>query len=438
MDLSKFVSQETVQRIYEWHKRMGDGEKRRGYLGASSIGHECERYLWYSFRHCVEEEFDGRMYRLFETGNLAEARFVLELKGIGCTVRDLDEQGNQFAVQALGGHFSGHMDGCVLGVPEAPETWHVVEFKTHSLKSFETLKKEGVQKSKPMHHAQMMVYMGLTGMMRALYLAVNKNTDELYGERVRFDSTEYKRLMDRAERIIRATNPPERCATRPDDFRCRFCPAFKLCWGTGQTAVPLPRKTCRTCCHATPEIDAGEDRARWSCAKHGHDLSREDQDKACDDHLLLPGLISFADPVDSGDGWIEFKNHSDGAIWRHGPHEGMWTTEELMKAPGPLVGEKSVQSVKEVLGASVVSVDDVPFEVPELNLVKRYRPTFCRLTWDGTPDDFPDKLKEDLLSDREVTEHFEDEQYVANEYGFEYLVVFYKADNYVAVWQGIG
>ena len=49
-----------------------------------------------------------------------------------------------------------------LGIPEAPKTWHVLEFKTHNSKSFAKLEKEGVQKSNPMHYAQMQVYMGCT------------------------------------------------------------------------------------------------------------------------------------------------------------------------------------------------------------------------------------------------------------------------------------
>ena len=233
-NLSQYTPQEseTVSRIYAWHKAMGDAEPQRGYLGASIIGHECMRYLWYCFRQCVGRQFEGRLYRLFETGDLAEERFTKELRAIGCEVHDVDPStGKQFEVSAWGGHFSGHMDGCALGIPEAPKAWHVLEFKTHNAKSFAKLQKEGVAKSKPMHQAQMQVYMGLTKMDRALYLAVNKDTDELYAERVKYDSTEFTRLMDRAGRIIMAQAPMPRITDRPDDFRCRFCDAKTICWG---------------------------------------------------------------------------------------------------------------------------------------------------------------------------------------------------------------
>ena len=220
----------TVEAIFAHYKKVGDSEPKRGYLGASEIGHYCERYLWLKYRGFVNEDFYGRMYRLFETGDLEEARFVKNLRDIGCTVHDVDDNGKQFAVHALDGKFSGHMDGCAIGIPEAPKTWHVLEFKTHNAKSFAKLKKEGVKKSKPQHYCQMMVYMGLTGMTRALYLARNKDDDDLYSERIRFDRQEFDVLMSRAYHIINDRMPPDRISDRPDYYECSYCPARELCW----------------------------------------------------------------------------------------------------------------------------------------------------------------------------------------------------------------
>lgn len=130
----------TVEAIFAFHKRKGDAETQRGYLGASIVGHECERFLWFVFRGVVREETPGRVYRLFETGDLAEARFVAELRAIGCTVYDRDEKGEQFSVEALGGHLSGHTDGVVVGLPEAPKTPHVLETKTKNAGNFRAVR----------------------------------------------------------------------------------------------------------------------------------------------------------------------------------------------------------------------------------------------------------------------------------------------------------
>ena len=127
----------------------------------------------------------------------------------------------------------------VKGVPEAPKAAHIGEFKTANDKHFAMLKKDGVEKAKPLHYAQVQVYMGLMGINRALYMARNKNTDHLYSERVKFDKAKFDALMGKARRIVKAAQPPERAANRPDAFLCKFCPAYKLCWGAIQEGEPL-------------------------------------------------------------------------------------------------------------------------------------------------------------------------------------------------------
>jgi hypothetical protein len=421
----------TVQKIYEWHKERGDKQESRGYLGASQLGKECERYLWYCFRVLGgKSSFEGRMYRLFETGNLAEKRFCDELRGIGCEVHETGDDGKQIAVHALGGHLSGHMDGVALGIPEAPKTWHVLEFKTHNAKSWEKLRSVGVKSSKPEHYAQMMVYMGLADLTRALYLAVNKDTDELHAERIEFNAKEFKVLLSKAERIIRANEPPPRISTRPDDFRCKFCDAYNMCWSHGEQAVMLPCKSCRSCCHITPEIDKDETWARWSCKKRG-DITLLEQLAACDAHLLLPSFITFAEPVDAGDDWIEFKN-KDGDTWRHGKGgDGSWTTEELIKTPAIMVGKRIIEQAKKEFGGTVKSAED-----GRRPLVERYPPEFSALEWEGKPKDLAAGLEKRFpgLSKTEPTDRYADEAIEAIEYNGDVLTVVYKGDDYAAVW----
>ena len=57
----------------------------RPHLGASQIGKSCERALWYDFRWATPAHFPGRILRLFETGQLEEARLVKNLRRIGAT-----------------------------------------------------------------------------------------------------------------------------------------------------------------------------------------------------------------------------------------------------------------------------------------------------------------------------------------------------------------
>ena len=113
-------------------------------LGASLIGRPCERALWMTFRWVEAKKFSGRMLRLFKRGQREEAEFIEELRGIGATVWDKDENGKQWTVSACNGHFGGSLDGVATGLPEAPKTVAVLEFKTHSSKSFADLVKNAM------------------------------------------------------------------------------------------------------------------------------------------------------------------------------------------------------------------------------------------------------------------------------------------------------
>lgn len=257
----------------------------RPHLGASLIGHACERHLWLAFRWAKAQRFEGRMLRLFEIGRRAELRFVEELRAAGVTVHDVDNRGQQYRVsdEACGHHFGGSMDAAAQGVPEAPKTWHVCEFKTHNDKSFRDLQAKGVQKAKPLHFAQMQVYMGLTGMDRALYYAENKNDAALYTERVHFDKAEFEKLQARALRVVKASEPPARISADPSWFECKFCHFHPLCHGD-----EAPEPNCRTCAHSTPELDG---QARWSCGKTRSDIAVERQRTGCRDHRVIPILL---------------------------------------------------------------------------------------------------------------------------------------------------
>ena len=276
----------------------------RSHLGASLIGKACERALWYDFRWTTKARFEGRVLRLFETGNREEERLVRNLRRTGATVLEVDpETGRQFRVQAHGGHFGGSLDGVALHLLEAPKAWHVLEFKTHSNKSFTDLVAKKVRESKPQHFAQMQIYMHLMGMNRAMYLAVNKDTDDLYVQRVEADVAYTEQLLEKARRIIFAPTPLPRISEEPSWYQCRLCDHADVCHGTRAAAV-----NCRTCLHSSP-VEGG-----WHCDRHQKPLSEVDQRTGCEQHLYLPPLVAAAQ-VDAGDDWVDYE-FSDGVRWR--------------------------------------------------------------------------------------------------------------------------
>lgn len=338
---------QTVAAIYAWHASRAD-ESPRPYLGCSEAGHGCSRYLWLRFRWAGVESFDGRMYRLFETGNLAEDRFIKELRAIGVTVESHTPEGKQFAVSAIGGHMWGHLDGALLGLIEAPKTWHVAEYKTHNDKSFGELKAKGVKASKPMHYAQMQLYMALTGMERAAYLAANKNNDELYMERVEYDAEEAKRLLDRAASIIFAAEPPLRISDRADWYECKLCRFHGICHGT-----TAPEVNCRTCAHATPTQGG-----TWTCEKYGEQIPLDVQRAGCPQHRYIPILLErFAEQTNGSDAenWVQYRNKETGASFVNG-EQGYSSREIQACADKRCLGDAGVEQMKaEFPGAEVTA-----------------------------------------------------------------------------------
>lgn len=331
----------TVQAIYtHWQQRLGRVSRR---LGASQIGQECERRLWYSFRWASKGEgFDGRMLRLFDRGHREEVVFVAELRGIGAQVHDLNPQtGEQFEFTACNGHFVAKIDGAVLGLPEAPKTWHVLGFKTANEASFKATKKDGVQKAKPEHYAQNQIEMKLAGLTRTMYLMVNKNDDTIYGERIREDSAAQDALHSKAERVIFAAEPGSKLSNDPAFFKCKFCPAAGVCH-----RQEMPQVSCRTCLHATPERDGTD--GRWSCALRGQDLSFADQQQACGAHLFIPALVTWGtvDDASEAEGWVSYVT-PDGFRFHNGPRGvGSYSSTELAAIPLAALKSEELQVIR--------------------------------------------------------------------------------------------
>ena len=276
---------------------------QRPHLGASLIGRSCERALWYTFRWATASQHEPRILRLFHRGHREEDNLAELLRKAGVTVHQTDPAtGQQFRLGS--GHFSGSMDGAVVGLPDAPKTFHVFEAKTHNTKSFNTLAAKGVKEAKPEHWAQCQCYLAWTGMTRALYMAVCKDDDRLHLERIEADPQAAQRLMDKAQRIINAPTPPEGISTDATWYECKWCEHRDLCHGT---AAPVP--TCRSCTHSTPEPGGA-----WTCARHSHKvLSVPEQRSGCQAHRVIPVLLkNWATPVDASetDNWVRYSTAS--------------------------------------------------------------------------------------------------------------------------------
>ncbi len=256
-------------------------EGNRGHLGASLIGGECERRLWYGFRWATQSSFDGRMIRLFNRGHLEEARFIAMLLMIGCQVYQQDEQGRQFRISDADGHFGGSCDGVCVGCPDLEEGKAcLTEFKTHNENSFKKLKMKGVVEAKPEHFIQMCVYMHKMGLDTALYMAVNKNTDELYAEIVKLNPQLAEEYLARGRKIVWLKEAPARVSDSPGFYLCRMCQHLEVCQMRDD-----PDVNCRTCAFSVPVADG-----KWVCKDSGEFLDKEQQKKGCVGYVRNPAF----------------------------------------------------------------------------------------------------------------------------------------------------
>lgn len=247
-------------------------EGHRSHMGASLIGGECARAIWYNFHWATKSNFSGRLMRLFNRGHLEEARFIAMLLTIGCEVFQQDANGNQYRISHADGHFGGSGDGVVIGLPDLPPgTAALAEFKTHNDKSFSELKAKGVRDAKFEHYVQMNVYMRKMGIACALYLAVNKNNDELHGEIVALDSAVADQFLDRGEKIVWMQEPPSRLSESPGFFKCRFCDHKPVCH-----LKAAPDRNCRTCTYSEPAQNGA-----WECKLLGTQIDKDTQQIGC-------------------------------------------------------------------------------------------------------------------------------------------------------------
>lgn len=285
----------------------------RTHLGASLIGRECSRFLWYTFRWVKHVKNDGRTLRLFNRGHREEDRFIEWLEGVGATVSNFDgdvpmtlfyhaesdsyffketskvnaedfaegavecdyeadvgkalQRGvypdyPQHRVSGCGGHFGGSIDALVtlpasFGVPG--DLVFINEYKTSGTGAkFNNMLKNGVQQEKYEHFCQMSMYGWKRGIRYGLYMMINKNDDSLHVEIVELDWALAQRLEAKADRIIQSPRPPEKISQTITFQACSYCDMKDVCHQGAEY-----ERNCRSCASAQPTDNKG-----WYCHTH--------------------------------------------------------------------------------------------------------------------------------------------------------------------------
>lgn len=265
-------NQVLINRIYEAYEKNNKGRFRLTRIGASGIGEECARAVWFDWRGVADEKIEGRILRLFKTGFIQEDRMLEDLKNAGLEVWGHDASGDQWTYTDTEGHFVCKLDGVVKGIPGAEKTPHTLEIKTSNKKGFDEMVKHGVQKSKPLHYAQMQAGMHCSGIHRALYIMICKDDEKIHTERIVYDPEECARLFERVRIVMSSNIPPTRITERVGDWRCKFCDYKSVCW-ENQPVL----QHCRTCQHSSA-VEKGE----WACGLLNSVLDSKAQLAGCE------------------------------------------------------------------------------------------------------------------------------------------------------------
>lgn len=248
-------------------------QENREYIGMSALGSACSRRIWYDFHWAYDRYVTKRIARIFERGDIEEARVVRDLQAVGVNTWNVLE--NQIELVDHTGHIRGHPDGACNNVPGAEKTDHALEIKTMNSKRYADYVKKGLKATNPSYWGQAHVYMGECGYSRMLFCVTNKDNEERHYERIHYDKQVHDECMSRGFDILTSEEAPKKIGERTW-FECKMCDARGIC----HKGEPIS-KNCRTCKYFDIEMEGA-----FACSKHKTMLGVEKQKQGCSDYEI--------------------------------------------------------------------------------------------------------------------------------------------------------
>ena len=303
----------------------------RFYLGISQIGNPNRRLLWLRWRWLMPDDWEPRVLRLLDLGNVVEEDLIKKLRKIpGAKIYDVDKNGNQFETKAFGGHVKGHIDGVAKDLPGLKANKpYLLEFKTANENRFNKLEKLGSYCDwSAEYDAQIHLYMGLFKLSHCIVIVYNKNNSALYTEVIDFDLEKFSMFMDKAKNILLADAPPDNYIPETD-YRIRSYMTPKQ--QSAYLGRSLPSKLhCRSCRFSNADIESGN----WVCSKDNRIISKKRQTTGCANHNYIPELIP-AHCIEKDDSIViyekdgmRFVNVPEG---KHSKEDNFYSSKELIE-----------------------------------------------------------------------------------------------------------
>lgn len=205
-------------------------KEHRAYIGCSSIGHPCSRYLWYAYHNAPSIDDKPSIKISFDIGKRLESMILDYIEEAGITVIRPHEANHQLLCRDNEiPQFQGHMDAIIV----VEDEYSVVDIKTAKSSQFQAFVKKGLKAWSPIYYAQIQSYMGMRNYKKAVIVAINKDSSEIHHEWVDFDSYFYNELRAKAASIHEAEEPPERINKNPTYILCSRCKYKDTCFFKG-------------------------------------------------------------------------------------------------------------------------------------------------------------------------------------------------------------
>lgn len=199
-------------------------DKSRPYIGASNIGSDCLRQIWYGLKCCKSVPNLARNQRNMDIGKKFEGMILDWLESAGLTVIRPHPSNHYLEYfDAELPYFRGHADALL------PTLNAVIDIKVIKASSYREFVNKGIKAWSPIYYAQLQSYMGMGNIPHAYLLALNKDTAELHDEKVDFDEPHYKFLKHRAEIIANSVSEPVRISSNPSWWLCKLCKYRSTC-----------------------------------------------------------------------------------------------------------------------------------------------------------------------------------------------------------------
>lgn len=196
-------------------------EEPRDYIGASSIGSECLRQIWYAYKGVKPEGVPPKTRRIWATGKHLEELVIKWLIDAGINVMTFDVTYTSKNVPQL----QGHIDALI----QIKKKNCILEIKTAKNASYNVFVAKGLLAWNPQYYAQIQTYMGMSSIHQAYILVLNKDNSALSDELITFNEGFYQALERKAQMIASAVIDPPKINNSPLFFKCKMCSFNKVC-----------------------------------------------------------------------------------------------------------------------------------------------------------------------------------------------------------------